>query len=271
MIYAMSDIHGCIEDLLKQMEHVDLSVENRLVFLGDYIDYGHSSYQVLKYIRDLQQEYGEEKVIVLKGNHEAMFLEWIDNYSGKYSPEYEELSYDSWLKTDSEHNFNTLRTFMRNDVLSEFEEFCRDASFYEMNKEAVSLIKEAHKEMIKWISDMQYYYETDTQIYVHAGIDEEAEKYWKWGTADDIFLWKHPATFGRFEKDIIAGHVGTHGLAREAHYHDVYYDGKSHYFIDGSVYKHGKLLLLAYDEEKGKYYQVENGKMILVKPFSKYR
>lgn len=50
MIYAMSDIHGCIGDLQKQMEQVDLCGENSIVFLGDYIDYGDSSYQVLKYI-----------------------------------------------------------------------------------------------------------------------------------------------------------------------------------------------------------------------------
>ena len=48
--------------------------------------------------------------------------------------------------------------------------------------------------------------------------------------------------------------------------HDVYYDGESHYYIDGSVYKGGKLLLLAYDEENEKYYQVENGRMVLVNP-----
>lgn len=72
MIYAMSDIHGCIENLKKQMEQVDLSEKNRIVFLGDYIDYGNSSYQVLKYIWDLQKKYGAEKVVVLKGNHNGI-------------------------------------------------------------------------------------------------------------------------------------------------------------------------------------------------------
>ena len=59
MIYAMSDIHGCIEELQKQMEQVDLSGKNRIIFLGDYIDYGDSSCQVLEYIRDLQKDYGK--------------------------------------------------------------------------------------------------------------------------------------------------------------------------------------------------------------------
>ena len=97
-----------IEDLLKQMEHVDLSGENRLGFLGDYIDYGHNSYQVLKYIRDLQAAYGADKVIVLKGNHEAMFLEWVDEYKKTYNgdPDFD-LAYNDWLRTDLEHRGNT--------------------------------------------------------------------------------------------------------------------------------------------------------------------
>ena len=98
MIYAMSDIHGCIEELQKQMEQVDLSRDNRIVFLGDYIDYGDSSYQVLKYIWDSQKEYGEEKVVVLKGNHEQMFLEWIDDYRNPYFDGTEDyLTFNDWL------------------------------------------------------------------------------------------------------------------------------------------------------------------------------
>ena len=85
MIYAMSDIHGCIGELQKNMEQVDLGGDNRIVFCGDYIDYGDSSYYVLKYLWDLQKKYGAEKVVVLKGNHEQMFLDWIENYRNIYS------------------------------------------------------------------------------------------------------------------------------------------------------------------------------------------
>lgn len=38
-------------------------------------------------------------------------------------------------------------------------------------------------------------------------------------------------------------------------------------YIDGSEYKHGKLLLLGYDE--GKYYQIEEGRQIPVHRFIK--
>ena len=83
-----------------------------------------------------------------------------------------------------------------------------------------------------------------------------------WGSSDDIFLWKHPATFGHFIKPVIAGHIGTAGLAHDKHFHDVYYDGDSHYYIDGSVYKHGKLILFAYDEAEDKYWQIEGERRV---------
>ena len=48
-------------------------------------------------------------------------------------------------------------------------------------------------------------------IFVHAGIDEEAEDLWEWGTDDYTFTEKYPAQTGRFYNDmkIIAGHIGT--------------------------------------------------------------
>lgn len=272
--YAMSDIHGCIEELRNQMECVDLNGENRIVFLGDYIDYGDSSFQVLKYIWDLQNEYGEEKVKVLKGNHEQMFLEWIDDYRNPYSDGTEDsMTFNDWLRSDFDYGANTISTFIAENQMNFLNQISRTCSLETISREAVQMILSKHKELISWIRKMPSYFETEKQIFVHAGVDEEAGEYWMWGTSDSILLGKFPATKGKFYKTIVAGHVGTgtRDLADDRSYHDVYFDGESHYYIDGSVYKGGKLLLLAYDEETEKYYQVENGKMIPVRSFNRYR
>lgn len=269
MIYAMSDIHGCIDALEKKIENVNLEGDNRIIFLGDYIDYGKNSGSVLRFIHDLQKQYGEEKVIVLKGNHEAMLLEWIDDFKKGLTPEMEELVYDSWLKTDSEHRYNTFRTLVRKEQLEQLMEIKNTASFGKLNVTAVKMLLETNGDLIKWIRSMPSFYETQNQIFVHAGVDEEAEDFWKWGTGDEIFLGKFPASLGEFCKIIVAGHVGTGSIARDKSFHDIYYDGVSHYYIDGSVYKHGKLLLLAYDEENDKYYQIENGRQVPIHKFEK--
>lgn len=222
MIYAMSDIHGCFEALTDNMAQVDLRGDNRMIFLGDYIDYGESSFQVLQYIWELQKHYGDEKVIVLKGNHEQMLLTWIDEFRNPY--------------TDGSENYMLLTNYDK---------------------------------LLCWMQNLPLYYETDSQIFVHAGVDEDAGEYWMWGASDDIFLWKFPATKGKFYKTVIAGHVGTgaQALADDQDYHDIFYDGESHYYIDGSVYMNGKLLLLGYDEDNDKYYQVEKNKMIPIEKF----
>lgn len=274
VIYAMSDIHGCMEELKKQMEYVDLSGENRMVFLGDYIDYGDCSCQVLQYIWELQKQYGDEKIIVLKGNHEQMFLEWIDDYGNPYSDGTEyDFTFNDWLRTDFEYGANTISTFVSESQMDFLNQISRTSSLETVSKEAVQMILSAHKELIDWIRRMPSYFETDRQIFVHAGVDEEAGEYWMWGTSDDILLGKFPASKGKFYKTIVAGHVGTgtRDLANDRIYHDVYYDGESHYYIDGSVYKGGKLLLLGYDEADETYYQIEHGRKIPVRKFEEYR
>lgn len=274
MLYAMSDIHGKIEELKNKMEQVDLQGDNRIIFLGDYIDYGESSFQVLQYLWELQKHYGDEKVIVLKGNHEQMFLEWINDFRNPYGNGLEDyMTFNDWLRTDFEYGANTIKTFISEEQMSFLNQISRTCSLETISNEAVQMILSNHDKMIWWMQQMPSYYETDLQIFVHAGVDEDAGEYWMWGTSDNIFLGKFPATKGKFYKTVIAGHVGTgtRDLADNHEYHDIYYDGESHYYIDGSVYKHGKLLLLGYDEENDKYYQVENNKMIPVKKFEEYR
>ncbi len=268
MIYAISDIHGCYDELKEKMKNVDLSGNNRVIFLGDYINYGKKSGDVLHFIHDYQKENGDDKVIVLKGNHEATMLEWIDEFkksspsNGCYMP------FNSWLREDAMKDYITFRTLVKREQFEHITEIESDASFESLNAEAVKMVLRTNGELIKWMKSMKSFYETDTQIFVHAGVDEEAEDCWQFGTSDEIFYSKFPATTGDFYKTIIAGHVGTASLAGDRSFHDVFYDGKSHYFIDGSVYKDGgKLLLIGYDEENDKYYQIEGNKKILIKPY----
>lgn len=104
---------------------------------------------------------------------------------------------------------------------------------------------------------MSYYYETETQIFVHAGVHEEAEEWWKYGTPEEKFLCKYPASGGRFYKDIIAGHISTSQIANDENFHDIFYDGDSHYYIDGDVNTSNRIPLLKYDDVTGKYYSLQ--------------
>lgn len=70
---------------------------------------------------------------------------------------------------------------------------------------------------------------------MHAGVDEDAEDLWRHGTDDLTFCWKFPPTFGPFLKDIVAGHVATSKMHGDCDEHDAFWDGQSHYYLDGST------------------------------------
>ncbi len=77
LTYAVGDIHGCgakLESLLAQIDDHAAGRRMRLVFLGDYIDRGPDSRGVIARIRALQRRSGE-RVVCLRGNHEAMALD----------------------------------------------------------------------------------------------------------------------------------------------------------------------------------------------------
>ena len=274
-LYCMSDIHGCLGELQLKMKYVDLSGDNLLILLGDYMDYGPESGQTLRYVYDLQKKYGDQKIICLKGNHEAMFLSWIDEYkTGKAQRRRGNgFTFNDWFRTDSDYGLPVFRTLVSEDQLKKFEKVASKASFEEINHLAAEMICETNEDIISWIRKLPKYYKTKTQIFVHAGVDEEAEDLWEYGSTEDIMLWKYPAETGNFCKTIIAGHVGTgsESLANDKDFHDVFYDGASHYYIDGSVYRPGgKLLLLEYNTDTGKYRSIDDeGKADPIKRFWK--
>ena len=104
-----------------------------------------------------------------------------------------------------------------------------------------------------WMRKLPFYFETDEQIFVHAGVDEDAWDLWKFGTSDDFFCEKIPWSEGKFLKDVIAGHIGTFNMARDESFHDVYWDGESHYYLDGSVHISHKVPVLKYDTKRKRY------------------
>ena len=215
-IYAISDIHGYIDELNMALSYIDLDDEDtQLVFLGDYI-HGHDSYAVLDRVMKLQKKYGSKKIVTLMGNHEE--------------------AVDEAKSTISEGD----------DVV----------------REGVDDIPYRN-----WIHSLKKYYKTDKQIFVHAGIDEDAQELWEVGTPFFTFFEKYPPQTGYFYMDIIAGHTGTAIISKDPNFHGIFYDGKSHYYIDGSVYKSGRLPLLMFDSDTGKYYEIKDGEKHLIDAF----
>ncbi len=79
---VISDIHGCSKTLTALLEKINLSEDDTLYFLGDYIDRGPDSSGVLDIIIDLQKTYSA--IFPLMGNHEYQMLQAEKEYDEKY-------------------------------------------------------------------------------------------------------------------------------------------------------------------------------------------
>ena len=213
-IYAMSDIHGCIKEFEQALSLIDLSGNNKLILLGDYVHGGYDSYAVLNKVLELQETYGADKVVALVGNHEETVI------CGERS-----------IKDDG--------VFLLGDEV-----------------------------YIDWMKALPRFYETEMQIFCHSGICEDVGENWKEATSDHMYTNKFPAQFGGFYKDIVSGHIRTSDISGNSEFHDILFDGESHYFIDGATARSGIVPVLMIDAESGKYYSVKKEE---IKEISEYK
>jgi serine/threonine protein phosphatase 1 len=137
-IYAIGDIHGRFDKLLALLDKIDIDFESdTVVFLGDYIDRGPNSFEVVDYLVKLKKKYPQ--IIFLKGNHEDM----LENYlSGADRMTYlingGQQTLDSYLSRPRQPN--------------------------------EPLIPADHLDFYK---SLLLYYETDQYIFVHAGLNKK--------------------------------------------------------------------------------------------------
>ena len=71
MRYIISDIHGCKKQYLELLEKINFSDQDHLYILGDAVDRGEESIEVLRYIM------GQKNVTYFLGNHDYNFYSFI--------------------------------------------------------------------------------------------------------------------------------------------------------------------------------------------------
>jgi serine/threonine protein phosphatase 1 len=138
LICAVGDIHGSLRKLRKLSARCRQYADGRpmtFVFLGDYIDRGPDSAGVIRYVIDLQSRL-QDRVIALKGNHEAMALDVIDGAAPA----------PFWL---DQGGAATLRSY---------------------GAESARALPAEH---VAWLRSLPLSYDDGDRFFVHAGIDPE--------------------------------------------------------------------------------------------------
>jgi serine/threonine protein phosphatase 1 len=78
-LFAVGDIHGHASELGALLDHItktkNLGVDDLIIFVGDYIDRGPQSKQVVDLLLDLRRAWPQ--TVFLRGNHEDMLLSFL--------------------------------------------------------------------------------------------------------------------------------------------------------------------------------------------------
>lgn len=110
-IYAIGDIHGSIKALMTIFEQGVILPNDKVVFLGDYVDRGPDSKSVIDWLIKNQETYDFDFIL---GNHEIMmisaqkspeiFVEWLHFGGDRTLDSYKINDYQNWMnKIDKTH------------------------------------------------------------------------------------------------------------------------------------------------------------------------
>jgi serine/threonine protein phosphatase 1 len=118
-LFAIGDIHGCFNAFQIMLEQkIQLIKSDKIILLGDYIDRGIQSKEVINYIIDLQAKGFD--IIPLLGNHEAMLL---DAYNNK------ELT-SKWIQNGGSETLKSFNITSLKDIEPKYIEFFKGLSNY---------------------------------------------------------------------------------------------------------------------------------------------
>lgn len=148
--WVIPDTHGCAKTLRALVrDHIRPAKDDRLYFLGDYIDRGPDAKGVIDFIMQLEEEGFSIKT--LRGNHEDFLLRIYDDLHSQRSflgiPVPGKLLKE-WFKYGGKE---TLKSFGAGDV------------------------RQIPEKYLDWIRELDYFIELDSFLLVHAGFNFSIE------------------------------------------------------------------------------------------------
>ncbi len=196
MIYAIGDIHGHLDQLAAAHAKIANDAQREgvehptVVHIGDLVDRGPDPKGVIQFLLDGIAR-GEDWV-VLRGNHDQMFLDFLNGKGNDHPRLRHGLNWQHRVMGGAA----TLASYgVRRKMLE------KDASF---SARARAKVPEAHK---NFLQALPFWYRAEGMIFVHAGIrpgfpieaQEDVDLLW----IRDEFLWHE----GDHEALIVHGHT----------------------------------------------------------------
>lgn len=139
-IFAIGDIHGCYQKLRQLIARLPYDPQcDTLVFLGDYIDRGWQSREVITFICELRRQ--GRQVITLTGNHEYLVMEYHRTADPVLLPYLHRLGVEATLQSYGTQHLKALQE--------------------------LAFLPPDH---MQFFSQLLPYWQTEEYIFVHAGL-----------------------------------------------------------------------------------------------------
>lgn len=129
---VVGDIHGGYRALLQILERANVTTEDTLIFLGDYMDGWSESPEVLDFLIQLNQTH---TCIFIKGNHDELVIDWLEE-------RFENINESMWFKHGGKATFEAY----------------------------ANIDKVKKKEHIAFLKELKnYYLDSENRLFIHAG------------------------------------------------------------------------------------------------------
>lgn len=203
--FAVGDIHGELDHLRALVAKLPLlDADDTLVFLGDYLDRGAKSEEVVRVVRAFSRELGC-KVVTLRGNHEDAWLRVMER------------GWPEFVFPPGNGCLATMRSYVNGRVPAEDEMPEKD--------EVDVLFSGAFfpDDVVAWMQSLPWWYEDEHAIYVHAGLlrragvwlhprDTDPQTALVWTRTEELFTEYRG-------KRVVIGHTKTEYLPAELSTH----------------------------------------------------
>lgn len=180
---VIGDIHGGYKALLQVLERAELTPEDKLIFLGDYVDGWSESAETIQKLIDLSVS---NECVFIRGNHDLWCGLWLDK--GATNP--------VWLAHGGKE---TINSYIQSGLLA----------------------NNSHKQFFKDLQN--YYIDTENRLFLHAGFTsmhgvgkEEYESNYYW----DRTLWEAALLADKVEEKTLEEMLTS--PKRFNHYKEIY-------------------------------------------------
>ena len=191
-IIAIGDLHGHLEPLTRLLKILDPGDDDLLIFIGDYVDRGPASRDVVEALIELGSS--SRNIVFLKGNHEDMMLGCLG-----YPACVNDL--ETWLYNGGGL---TLKSYGMGP-----EDFSRLGGFPPVENQVSVLSRYVPDEHLDFLSDLLVMFETESFFFCHAGVDPHSSIL-RGKHNDCDLLWMRDHIYAEklvWEKTVVCGHT----------------------------------------------------------------